>query len=167
MVRSGGLFLILIGLGLLGALAFSGAALVNYGVFYVGAGLAVLSLFFASRFSFGTPRRLQISALAAAVTLQAVLFIAMARVLPPGTAEHVKWLWVSIIVGIHFLPMALCFGPRFLLLGAALIVNAGVGLWLAAVPYEVFGVVDGLLKVGMGVWLFSTPAPQRSRASPR
>jgi len=158
MARPGGVFLVLIGVGLLAGLAFSGAALVNYNVFFAGAGLAVMSLFFSGFLSSGTPSRLQIAALAFAIALEVALFVGMRRFLPPGTQEHVRWLWVSIAVGIHFLPMAISFGPQLLLLGGACIANAAVGLLLADVPFEVFGVVDGLLKVGVGTWLLSSSA---------
>ena len=155
-VRSGGLFLVLVGAGLLGGIAFSGAALVDYRVFFGGVTLAVLSLSFAGPLSFGSPSRLQIAALVFALILEGGLFAVMGRFLPPGTEEHVRWLWVSIIVGAHFIPMAVCFGPPILVLGVACIANAVMGLMLPEVPYEVFGVVDGVLKVGIGAWMFST-----------
>ena len=71
-----------------------------------------------------------------------------------GTAEHVRWLWASAIVGVHLLPMSICFGPRFAVLGVACIANAALGLLASAVPYEFFGLVDGALKVGFGIVSF-------------
>ena len=38
--------------------------------------------------------------------------------LPSGTNESVRGMWISMIVGMHFLPMAISFGPRVLVLGA-------------------------------------------------
>jgi hypothetical protein len=155
MVRGGGLFLMLIGAGLICAIAFSGDALVDYTIFFVGVGVATISLFAVRRLSQGSPTRLQIGALISAIALEIILFAIMGRTLPPGTAEHVRWLWVSMIVGIHFLPMALCFGPRMLLLGGACIANAIMGLLIPQMPYEIFGLLDGFLKLGFGVWLFA------------
>jgi hypothetical protein len=152
MLRAGGAFLLFIGLGLIGAIAFSGSALVNYNVFYAGAAAGVAALFFARRLSTGRRTRIQIFALAGAILLEVLLLILMGRTLPPGTEEHVRWLWVSAIVGVHFIPMSLCFGPRFLVLGVACIANAGLGLLAAGIPYEVFGLVDGILKLSFGVW---------------
>jgi hypothetical protein len=151
MARSGGLFLVLIGAGLIAAIVFSGAALVNYTVFYVGAGLAVLSLFLSRRLSFGPPTRVQLIALAVAVALEVALFIVMGHTLPPDTSERVRWLWVLMIVGVHFVPMAISFGPIFVLLSGACMANAALGLLLPGVPYEVFGLVDGALKVFVGI----------------
>ena len=155
-VRSGGLFLLIIGAGLLAAIAASGDALVNYGVFYAALAAALLSLFFAGRLSSGDPTPLQIGALVFAVALQGALIVVQGRFLPPTTPEHVRWLWVSLIVGVHFLPMAIAFGPRMLLLGGACIATALVGLSMPSVPYEVFGIVDGALKIAVGAWLFAT-----------
>jgi hypothetical protein len=159
MARGGGMFLVLIGAGLIAAIAISGDALVNNRVFFVGIGAATISLFFAGHWSKESPSRLQIAALMFAIALQVVLLAVMGRTLPRGTAEHVRWLWVSMIVGIHFLPMALSFGPRMLLLGTACIANAVLGLLLQDLPYEIFGVLDGCLKVGFGLWLFAPQPP--------
>ena len=100
MVRGGGLFLVFIGMGLVSAILFSGAALVNYPVFFSGVAIATISLFAARRFSYGSPTRIHIATLMFAIALEVILFAVMGRILPPGTDEHVRWLWVSIIVGV-------------------------------------------------------------------
>ena len=151
MARRGGLFLVLIGAALIAAIALSGGALVSYPVFFAGMGIAILSLFVSGQLSDGRPTRAQLAALAAAIVLEAVLFALLPRVLPPGTREAVRWLWVLMIVGVHFLPMAVSFGPLFLLLGGACISNAALGLLLPEIPFELFGLVDGALKVFVGV----------------
>jgi Family of unknown function (DUF6609) len=152
MLRAGGAFLLFIGLGLVGAIAFSGSALVNYNIFYAGAGAGVVSLSFTRRLSSKRPTRLQVLALAAAIVLEVILFAVMVRTLPSGTEEQIRWLWVSAIVGVHFLPMSISFGPRFFVLGCLCIGNAVFGLLASSIPYEVFGIVDGTLKIGFGVW---------------
>jgi uncharacterized membrane protein YdcZ (DUF606 family) len=165
MLRAGGAFLVCVGLGLIGGIAFSGAAPVNFGVFYAGAAAGVIALCFAGRLSTGTPTRLQIAALAGAVLLELLLFAVQGRMLPRGTEEHVRWLWISGIVGVHFLPMAISFGPRFAVLGLACILNAVLGLLATSVPYEVFGLVDGALKLGFGAWSLVGAARSPSTSS--
>lgn len=157
MARRGGLFLVLIGAALIAAIALSGGALVSYPVFFAGSGLAVLSLFLSGRLSDGRPTRAQFVALAVALALEAVLFALLPRVLPTGTLEPVRWLWVLMIVGVHFLPMAVSFGPLLLLLGGACISNAALGLLLPEVPFELFGFVDGALKLIVGAGLLRAP----------
>src|SRR4051812_32711070 len=94
MVRGGGMFLMFIGMGLVSAIVFSGDALVNYPVFYVGVAIATISLFASGRLSQGSPTGLQIAALVFAIALEVILLVVMGRTLPRGTTEHVRWLWV-------------------------------------------------------------------------
>lgn len=151
LVRSGGLFLLLIGSGIITDIIFKGA-------FMIGTGLAVLSLLFAKVLSFGKPSSIQIFALALAVLLEIVLLITISNVLPSDINPAVRLMWILMIVGIHFLPMAFCFGPRFGMVGILCILNASVGLVLGDLPSEVFLFTDGALKVGFGVWLFKKPS---------
>lgn len=150
LVRSGGLFLILIGAGIVIDVALSGA-------FIVGTVFAIISLMFAKVLSFGKPTRIQIVALAFAIILEIVLLIIMVNVLPAGIAVPVRLMWVLMIVGVHFLPMAVCFGPRFAIVGVLCIVNGLAGLILSNVSSDLFLLVDGILKVGFGLWLFKSP----------
>jgi hypothetical protein len=151
MARRGGLFLALIGAALIAAIALSRGALVSYPVFFAGMGIAILSLFVSGRLSDGRPTHAQLIALAAAIALEVFLFALLPRILPLGAPEAVRWLWVLMIVGVHFLPMAVSFGPLFLLLGGACISNAALGLLLPEIPFELFGLIDGALKVFVGV----------------
>jgi len=93
---------------------------------------------FASKLSLGTPTRIQIGALVAAVAPEIILFNVQGRMLPQGTDQSVRWMWISMIVGVHFLPMAISFGPRLLVLGIICISVAVAGLSLPGVPSEAF-----------------------------
>jgi hypothetical protein len=150
------------GLALLAGIAFSGRALVSYPIFFAGLAVATLSLAFAKRLSFGPPLRLQIAALAFALGVEGALIAVMGRFLPPGSAERLRWLWVLMIVGVHFIPMAVSFGPRMLVLGAGCICNAAAALILT-VPFGLSGAVDGALKLGVGVWLLSARGEEYNR----
>lgn len=149
LVRSGGLFLILIGAGIIVDVFLSGA-------FIIGTVCAIVSLMFAKFLSFGKPTRIQIIALSLAIILEVVLFIILFNVLPAATSS-VRLLWILMIVGIHFLPMAITFGPRFGIAGALCIVNALAGLTFSNAPTELFLIIDGALKVVVGTWLFKNP----------
>jgi len=163
MVRSGGLFLVFLGLGIVGGALLGGDTLVNNAVFFAGVGVATASLFAARRLSYGPPTRVQLIALGGAILLEVVLMMAMGRMLAPGLEKH--WLWALVIVGLHFIPMALAFGPRMLVLGLVCMANAGLGLAAASMPFLVIGLVDGALKVAFGGWMLLTKergAPLRS-----
>ncbi|HTQ98353.1 MAG TPA: DUF6609 family protein [Candidatus Acidoferrum sp.] len=153
MVRGGGVFLATIGIALIAGVVASGEQLVNYAVFFAGIGLATfLLILVARRFSYGNPTRLQKNAMIGAVTLEVLLFVAQGRLLPHGTPEATRWMWVLMIVGAHFLPMVLCFGPRVLALGLFCLANAAVGLWLNDMPV-LFLLIDGSAKLAVGIWL--------------
>jgi len=57
MARRGGLFLVLVGAGLIAAISLGRDTLVSYPVFFAGLGVAVLSLFLSGRLSDGRPTR--------------------------------------------------------------------------------------------------------------
>jgi hypothetical protein len=155
MAPSGGLFLALVGIGLIAAVAFGGDHVADLRLFFVGVGLGLVALMFAGRLSLGTPTRVQIGALVAAIVLEVILFNVQGRILPRGTNESIRWMWISMIVGVHFLPMAISFGPRLLVLGAICIAISISGLSLPGVPGQVFLLMDASAKLVIGLWLFS------------
>ncbi len=150
LVRSGGLFLILIGAGIVIDVELNGA-------FIVGSVLALISLLFAKVLSFGKPTRIQIIALTVAILLEMVLLIILANVSVEYMDSQIRLMWILIIVGVHFLPMAVCFGPRLAIVGILCIVNGFLGLIVKNVSNDLFLSVDGALKVGFGLWLFKRP----------
>jgi len=155
MVRSGGLFLVLIGSGVVGGTLLARDGLVNQPVFFLGLGAAVLSLLGARWVSFGRGTPLQLFALFGALGLQAVLLVAAARVLGPMSGDRL-WYRTMVIVGLHFLPMSVSFGPRMLWLGTACIANGALGFLAPAVPFGLVAFVDGILKITVGAWMFLT-----------
>jgi len=72
------------------------------------------------------------------------------------------WLWALGIVGLHFIPMAIAFGPIVLALGVACMANAAVGLAASSMPFLLIGTADGLLKVLLGGWMLLSREPGRS-----
>lgn len=155
MIRSGGLFLLLIGSGVVGGTLLASDGFVNEQVFFLGLGAAVLSLLGARWVSFGRGTPLQLVALFAALGLQAILLVAAARVLGPMSEDQL-WYRTMVIVGLHFLPMSVTFGPRMLLLGIACIANGALGFLVPAVPFTLVALVDGTLKIAVGTWMFLT-----------
>jgi hypothetical protein len=152
LVRTAGPFLLLIGLGIFLA-TLLGSGLPLRPVFYVGAGLGVTALFaLAPRLSFGAPTRGQLWALGASIALEVALFVVLANLEQTyGLRGASFWLWTLVIVGVHFLPQAITFGPLMALLGLLCVLNAAAGLWWGQVPFTVSGIVDGLLKMGFGL----------------
>lgn len=61
------------------------------------------------------------------------------------------WLCIFIAVGIHFFGFYFSQGKVMLLLGAITILNSFIGLFLTSIPFVVFAVIDGIVKISFGV----------------
>ncbi|MDX5330992.1 MAG: hypothetical protein LPJ86_07435 [Caulobacteraceae bacterium] len=68
--------------------------------------------------------------------------------------ERAQDAWMLMVVGAHFLPMVLAFGPAALALALACMANAALALRRIDQPILPFGLTDSALKVATGVWLF-------------
>jgi hypothetical protein len=150
MVRAGGLFILVMGVGVvLGGLfprgrkvllAAGGAA----ATIAITVGAAALSA------PLGVPTRLQLWFLFGAIVAEAVLIgLAVARYKDRG--ERALLLVILFVVGLHFLPMAVAFGPFCAALGVAASANAAAGLWFKpSLPLNGLWVTDGLIKIAFG-----------------
>jgi len=153
LVCAGGLFLVLVGIAIV-----SGALYSRWRVGFLGGGLIVASVATAVATprlvsGLGAPSRSQIVALSAAVIVEAIL-IPLAVRATRHRGERTRWLVVFFMVGLHFLPMAVAFGPVVLVLGLAIMLNTTVGLWrLTGMNLQFLWLTDGLLKVTAGVMM--------------
>ena len=151
LIRSGGLFLIIVG-----AMIIAGASLPRARNILVAAGLALASIVTAIAapgltHPLGTPSGLQILVLAGSVLLEMILIQAVVRYVY-HLGERTIVLSVLLVVGLHFLPMAFAFGPIIGILGVLTILNAGVGLWLRPnMNLSILWFFDGLLKLASGI----------------
>ena len=151
LVRSGGLFLLVVGIALV-----AGAFHSRWRVGLLAGGVAIATVVTAVATptlvsGLGRPSRFQIVVLVGAVVLEAAL-IPLGLHATRQRGWSTRWLTVFFMVGLHFLPMAVAFGPVMLLLGLALMLNAGIGLWKTSViELQHSWLADGLLKVTAGV----------------
>jgi hypothetical protein len=99
---------------------------------------------------FGKPTGLQLWFLFGSIALEIILFrFGLARYRKAG--ERSTRLASLFIVGVHFLPMAVAFGPMCLTLGVVLCLCSGAGLWLRpGLPLNGLWAADGLLKIAFG-----------------
>ena len=157
MIRAGGVFIFVMGAGVvLGALLPSRRRL----LLIIGAAVAtIVIVFLASPLSapFGTPTRLQLWFLFGSIIAEAIL-IRVAVALYRRASERSLLLAVLLAVGLHFLPMAVAFGPVCVALGLTLCVCAGVGLWLRpGIPLNRLWALDGLIKMAYGAIMLLAP----------
>jgi hypothetical protein len=151
LIRGGGLFLTIIG-----AMIMAGALLPGARNRLVAAGLALASVVTAIAAPslaqpLGVPSWQQILVLAGSVLLEIILIQVVVRYVY-HLGERTITLSVLLVVGLHFLPMAVAFGPIIALLGILTILNAGVGLWLRPkMRLSILWFFDGLLKLVCGI----------------
>ena len=63
------------------------------------------------------------------------------------------WLLILLAVGIHFIPFTLVHGKLTLLLAILTIINACVGLYLSDTSFMVFGMIDAIIKLCIGIFV--------------
>jgi len=154
MLRAGGLFILIMGIGVL-----AGAALParRRGLLILGGAIATVAIvLFAGRLSapFGRPSPVQLWFLFGSIALEVVLIrLAIARYREAG--ERALFLAILFVVGLHFLPMALAFGPLCIALGLVLCVWSAIALWLLpTLPLNGVWAVDGGIKIAFGAVMF-------------
>jgi hypothetical protein len=155
MIRAGGLFILVMGLGVTLGGVFSRQ---RKWLLASGGGAATATIVLCANAlsrPLGEPTHLQFWALAGAILLElALVGFVVARYRNAG--ERTFLLAILFVVGVHFLPMAFAFGPLCAALGICAMANAGVGLWaLRDVSLRYFWLMDGALKIAFGGLMLS------------
>lgn len=158
MIRAGGLFILLMGAGvLLGglwprrrmAMLIAGGAAATVAI--------ILSANVLTR-PLGAPTRLQAWALVAAIALEMVLIrVVVARYKRDG--ERPFLLAILFAVGLHFIPMAITFGPLCAALGVCAMANAAMAFGISRdISLNRVWIIDGLMKLSFGGLMFAVAA---------
>jgi hypothetical protein len=154
MVRAGGLFILIMGIAvLLGALLPRGRGLL---LILGGIAATVSIVLLAGRLSapFGKPTAVQFYFLFGSIVLEIIL-IRLVKARYRAAGERILLLAILLVVGLHFLPMAVAFGPMCFALGFVLCLSSGIGVWLAHdLPVDLCWAVDGILKIACGALMF-------------
>jgi hypothetical protein len=156
MMRGAGLFVLLVGF----SITIGGLLGKKYVVRMLIAGgvLAILSQIVQvkgiNNFG-GIPTPAQLYALYIGIIFEAVLIGLVAYFIRDRGSRRF-WLWILLVVGIHFMVLAYAQGPPLLLLAVSSIANAIVGLCMMNVSYLKFWVIDGVLKIAIGAWMLLT-----------
>ncbi|MGD6801910.1 DUF6609 family protein [Rossellomorea aquimaris] len=156
--RTCGVWLVYIGaLIILSALA-GGDLLIQpflLGFGYFAGFVLILGLPFVNRkLAYGKNSKFQDSIDNFSVVLNVVLCTACGLIIG---FEDLRLLWCSIFiaVGIHFFGFYFSQGKRMVLLGILTVLNGVLGLILISIPFIIFALIDGLLKLLIGVKMMS------------
>jgi hypothetical protein len=99
----------------------------------------------------GPVRWLDVIALGFAFFIEIVALVWMYRVVKD---ERRADAWVLILVGLHFIPMAVLMGPSALILAAVTTLNGILALRFTAASILPFGLIDSGVKIALGAWIF-------------
>ena len=153
LIRGGGAFLALIGLGIVIGSLGSAKWRVVWLIIGFWLGIAAMAVGGITKLIFAGlpyPAIWQWVVLGLAFAVEALLVnIVLRRV--PDTASREFWLWILFIVGVHFLVLGPSHGPICALLALLCMGNALLGLRLKNIDLRVFWAIDGVLKLGAGV----------------
>lgn len=156
-VRAGGLFLLIVGIGLVAG-GLLGTALM-FPVFLGGFGLGFIALgVFSGALErpLGKATLVQNLMIPAAILLEVVLVAGVFRLFPnPGSREFI--LAILFVVGVHFLPFAVRSGPLMLAVAGLCCANALVGWFAASIPIAVLWTADGAIKAIIGIAMLRAP----------
>lgn len=157
LVRAGGVFLSIVGMGIIigGVLPrFRRATLAVSGVIAV---VVTTSLAHRLAAPFGAPTALQVWSLVGAVALELALIPLVVRRFRPKGPRTVT-LAVMLVVGVHFLPMSLAFGPVMYVLALLVCIIGVSGLVIPHLPLNALWGLDGIAKLGAGAVMWFTGA---------
>src|SRR5262245_4996252 len=151
MAPAGGLFIAIVGLGIVSGAVFPDKRDFLLICAFVVASFALVASGRRLMAPFGNPTRLQVWFLFASIALEIILFrFRLPKYRKAG--ERSARLASLFIVGVHFLPMAVAFGPMCLTLGLVLCLCSGIGLWISPdLSVNRLWAADGLLKITFGL----------------
>lgn len=73
------------------------------------------------------------------------------------------WLMTFLAVGIHFIPFYFVHGISRIGIAILCSANAVIGIFLPIIPFIVLAFIDGLIKIGFGIYLLFFSKPTKSR----
>jgi hypothetical protein len=152
---AGGLFLTIIGFGILFGALWQGARialLAAGGVLGVCAAIVCGALLARGH---GNPTALQIDALIFAIAIEMAVLPFLRRWLKPKGIRTFL-LGILTLVGAHFLLMAPAFGVLIVSLGLLTMANALTGLRYPGISFRLLWALDGGLKIGLGALLLGS-----------
>jgi hypothetical protein len=157
LMRGGGAFLAVIGLGILvgsfGNRRFRTVALIAgaaLGVIIMGVGGGT-KLIFAG---LPQPAIWQWVVLGVAFLAEGWFVSIVVRKFPDLESRQF-WMWMLFIVGAHFLILGFSHGPICALLAVLCMANALIGLRATSIDFRVFWAIDGVLKIAAGVGMIA------------
>lgn len=73
------------------------------------------------------------------------------------------WLGAFLAVGLHFFPFYFVHGVSMIGIAILCSANAVIGMFVPTIPFIVLALIDGIIKIGFGIYLLFFSKPTKSR----
>ena len=160
--RCCGLWFIIIGVVIIVSAIFGGEQKIHPIIFtvgfIVGFYLSVINKKVVTKLSYGKSSKFQNNM---AIFSIAILFPLM--FVFPMQNWRMIWLMTFLAVGIHFIPFYFVHGISMIGIAILCSANAVIGIFLPIIPFIVLAFIDGLIKIGFGIYLLFFSKPTKSR----
>lgn len=162
-----GLWLTMVGGILVISVLTGGKYLMNPIVFLVGYYIcfyiANINKKVRKKLSGGKPSKFQMNMMTIGFVMLFVLIFFLSGTFIPSFNWRMIWLGIILATGIHFLIFYYLHGKVMIYLGIACILVAILGYLFGTIPFYVFGLIDGILKMSCGLYLLFLSKPSRSK----
>ncbi|PZD93089.1 hypothetical protein DNH61_25250 [Paenibacillus sambharensis] len=164
--RSCGLWFIIIGLVITMATTFGGSFQVNPLIFIpgyiIGYYVSFGNRYIQNKLSQGDSSLFQDKTGIIAVIFLGILIFLIAGPFIPGQNWRMVWLGAFLATGLHFFIFYYVHGKSMLVVGTLCSFISVVGMIMASIPFIYFGIADGAVKLGVGLYLLFLSKPTTS-----
>lgn len=165
--RCCGLWFIMMGAVIIISAVFGGEQKIHPIIFtvgyMVGFYLSVINRKAAAKLSYGKSSKFQNNIAAFSIAILFPLMFVLAGPFFSTQNWRMIWLMTFLAVGIHFIPFYFVHGISMIEIAILCSVNAIIGIVLPIIPFIVSALIDGLIKIGFGVYLLFFSKPTKSR----
>lgn len=165
--RCCGLWFLIIGMVIIIAAVFGGDKKINPAIFTIGYVLgfyiSIINKQVVSKLSFGVLSKFQNNIANFSIVILFLLMFFLAGPFFPSQNWRMIWLGTFLAVGLHFFLFYFVHGRSMIVIAFLCTANAFLGMFLTVVPFMVFALIDGLIKIGFGIYLlfFSKPTTNK------
>ena len=154
-----GLFLICVSITMIVATICGTNKYPNAWLFIIGYTMSMIGIMFnkkiRKKYAVGESTPLQEKASKYSLTFIAVVTPIIGMSLSGTGNYRLIWLLILLAVGIHFIPFTLVHGKLTILLAVLIIINSCIGLYLSDTSFIIFGIIDGVIKLIIGIIMFN------------
>lgn len=131
--------------------------------FILGFYLSVINKKVVTKLSYGKSSKFQNNMTSFSIAILFPLMFILAGSFFPTQNWRMIWLMTFLAVGIHFIPFYFVHGISMIGIAILCSTNAIIGIFFPIIPFIILAFIDGLIKIGFGIYLLFFSKPTKSR----